>query len=142
MKTNLLRLITALLILLFIYTAAAKLSNISKFESELMNQAIPKVWVPVLLWLIPLSEILVVLLLCIKENKKAGLYGSVLLMSVFTGYMGLVLLNVFSRVPCSCGGVLKHMSFGVHFVFNLFFLLLSVIGIWLLKPGNTEQQTS
>ncbi|MCF0055091.1 MauE/DoxX family redox-associated membrane protein [Dyadobacter sp. CY356] len=141
MKTNLLRMITAMLILLFVYTAVAKLSNLSTFESELMNQAVPKVWVPYLLWLIPLSEALVVLMLCTKKTRRTGFYGSALLMSVFTGYMGLVLLNAFERVPCSCGGVLKHMSFGVHFVFNLVLLLVSVTGIWMLKSGNADQQT-
>lgn len=140
MKTTFLRVITAVLILLFIYTAAAKLSNISKFESELINQTIPKASVPLLLWLIPLAEIFIACLLALRPTRKMGFYGSALLMSLFTGYMGSVLLNFFDRVPCSCGGVLKSMSFEVHFIFNFFFLLLSTAGIWLLSVKSSDQR--
>lgn len=133
MKTNLLRLICAALILLFFYTATAKFSNPGRFESELSNQAVPPWSVPVFVWLIPAAELTMVFLLVTPRFRLHGLYGSTTLMLVFTMYMGLVLLNVFERVPCSCGGVLKNMGFKVHFVFNLFFLLLSMAGVWLLK---------
>ncbi len=123
------RLITAALILLFVYTAAVKWADLKVFERELANQAIPVWSVPWLLWLIPLSETLVVILLFVPSSRVWGLYGSALLMSFFTGYMGLVLLNVFERVPCSCGGVLKSMDFPVHFFFNLFFLSLTLLAI-------------
>lgn len=133
MKTNLLRMICAALVLLLFYTAAAKLLDLKRFESELGNQVLPSWSVPVLLWLIPAAELAVVLLITSAKFRLAGLFGAAALMAVFTGYMGLVLLNVFDRVPCSCGGVLKSMDFEVHFVFNLFFLLLSITGIWLLR---------
>ncbi|WP_254412093.1 MauE/DoxX family redox-associated membrane protein [Dyadobacter diqingensis] len=133
MKTNLLRLICAALILLFFYTATAKLSSPARFQSELSNQTVPPWSVPVLVWLIPATELIAVFLLIIPRFRLHGLYGSAALMLVFTVYMGLVLLNVYEKVPCSCGGVLKNMGFKVHFVFNLFFLLLSLAGIWLLK---------
>jgi putative oxidoreductase len=138
MKKQALRLISTALILLFFYTAVAKLSNIDRFESELLNQTIPKWSVPILFWLIPVSEMLVAGLLLKETTRRIGFYGSALLMFVFTTYMGLVLLNVFSRVPCSCGGVIKNMGFPAHFVFNLFFLLLSIIGILLLRLKNTR----
>ncbi|REA58193.1 hypothetical protein DSL64_21535 [Dyadobacter luteus] len=131
MKKQLLRLARAALILLLFYTAVAKLSNLNRFESELGNQVLPSWSIPLLVWLIPATELVVVLLLLLPRFLLRGLQGAALLMTVFTMYMGLVLLDVFDRVPCSCGGVLKSMGFEVHFVFNLFFLLLSITGIWL-----------
>lgn len=138
MKTIILRLICLALIFLFFYTATAKISNLPIFESELKNQAVPPWSVQTLIWLIPVSELITVAMIITPKFRLNGLYGSVLLMTVFTAYMGLVLLNVFERVPCSCGGVLKNMGFGVHFIFNLFFLLVSISGVWLFKsdPGN------
>ena len=133
MKTNTLRLICLALVFLFFYTATAKLSNLAVFESELKNQAVPGWSVPVLLWLIPVSELGTVLMLIWPRFQRYGLFGSVLLLSVFTLYMGLALLNVFERVPCSCGGVLKNMGMQSHLAFNLFFLLLSIWGVRLLR---------
>ena len=133
MKTHLLRLICGALVLLLFYTAAAKLLDLERFESELGNQVLPSWSLPVLLWLIPAAELAVVVLILTRRFRLAGLFGAAALMAVFTGYMGLVLLNVFDRVPCSCGGVLKSMDFEVHFVFNLFFLLLSITGTWLQR---------
>lgn len=141
MKKNVSGILAALLVFLFFYTAVAKLSNLERFEAELLNQTIPKQSVPMLLWLLPISELLVVALLVRASTRLAGFYGSAALMLVFTGYMGLVLLNVFDRVPCSCGGVLKSMGFEIHFAFNLFFLLLSITGICLLKSENRQQVT-
>ena len=132
MKTKILRLICLSLVFLFFYTATAKLSNLAVFESELENQAVPGWSVPVLLWLIPVSELATVLMLSWPRFKRYGLWLSVLLLSVFTLYISLAVLNVFERVPCSCGGVLKNMGMQSHLVFNLFFLLLSIWGVRLL----------
>ena len=56
---------------------------------------------------------------------------ALILMMLFTGYAGLVLAHYFGQVPCSCGGVLKNMGWTTHFVFNLFFLLLTAMGIYI-----------
>jgi putative oxidoreductase len=53
-------------------------------------------------------------------------------MTVFTGYVILVLINFFGRVPCSCGGVIQVLGWKTHMVFNLFFLLLTGLGILII----------
>ncbi|WP_407637169.1 MauE/DoxX family redox-associated membrane protein [Daejeonella oryzae] len=58
-----------------------------------------------------------------------GLNFSLFLLIQFTIYIILIMLNVFGRIPCSCGGILEEMSWGQHLVFNLFFLLLTIIAI-------------
>lgn len=123
--------IAATLIILFFYTASSKLLDIDEFRRQLINQRFPDWCVGPLLWLIPLMEILVSILLVVGVTRKAGFYGSFILMLLFTGYMGLVILNVFDRVPCSCGGVISSMGFKAHFLFNLFFLDLSIVGIYI-----------
>lgn len=142
MKTRTLtQCIAAVLILLFCYTAIAKLMDVEEFRRQLNNQEVPDWSKAALVWLIPGSEILVSLVLMIPSTRLFGFYGAAVLMTLFTGYMALVVFGYFERVPCSCGGVLKSMSFPAHLVFNLFFLTLSIGGIYMFhfksKPAMT-----
>lgn len=125
------QLITAVLVMLFFYTAAAKLLDMDEFHSQLVNQALPGWSIAALLWLIPISELVVSLLLLAGPTLRIGLYASALLMLLFTGYVGLVLLNIFDRVPCSCSNLIRNMGFKAHFIFNLFFLSLTAVGIYM-----------
>jgi len=61
------------------------------------------------------------------------LYASLILMMAFTIYTVTVLLHAFRYVPCSCGGVIKKLTWPQHLVFNLFFVAISLLGIWLKK---------
>lgn len=136
--------ITALLILLFCYTAIAKLMDIEEFRRQLNNQVLPRWSKAPLVWLIPGSELLLSVLLALPLTRKMGLWGSALLMSLFTGYMGLVYTGYFDKVPCNCGGVLQNMGFGVHLLFNSFFLVLSIVGIYMYyrKPKLAVTQST
>ena len=126
-----LSLAAAALILLFCYTAISKLMDVEEFRRQLNNQEVPQWSIESLIWLIPGSELLVSLLLLNPVTRLLGFYGAAALMTLFTGYMALVVFGYFDRVPCSCGGVLRSMSFPVHLVFNLFFLTLSISGIYM-----------
>jgi hypothetical protein len=50
-------------------------------------------------------------------------------MILFTAYSGAILLNMFAYVPCSCGGVIRKLTWPQHLAFNLFFVAISAIGI-------------
>lgn len=128
--------IAGLLILLFCYTAIAKLMDIQEFTRQLNNQILPKWSKPALVWLIPGSELLLSILLAFPLTRMIGLWGSALLMTLFTVYMGLVYAGYFDRVPCNCGGVLQNMGFGVHLIFNTFFLVLSIVGVYMYYRKN------
>lgn len=121
--------IICLLVALFIYTAISKLIDQSTFLKDLNNQPLPKFFNPILVWFIPLSEILLAIMLLFNKTLQIGLIGSMSLMLLFTIYTALVLLNVFNRTPCSCGGVIRSLSWVQHLFFNLFFVTISFIGI-------------
>ncbi|WP_159478006.1 MauE/DoxX family redox-associated membrane protein [Dyadobacter sp. 3J3] len=135
-KSKAIAIITALLVMLFFYTAVSKLLDMEEFLRQLTNQALPGWSIAPLLWLIPISELITTVLLLIPMTQKAGLYASAVLMALFTAYMGLVLLNVFSRVPCSCGGVLRNLDFKTHFLFNFLFLMIAMVGIYIIKADR------
>ncbi|TDE09561.1 hypothetical protein E0F88_30195 [Dyadobacter psychrotolerans] len=130
-RENMLRIIVALLVILYFYTALSKLMEFQIFKRQLSNQTIPKWSVALLAWSIPVSELLAVAVLITPRFRKTGFYLSVILMFVFTAYMGLVLINFFDRIPCHCGGVVGNMQFKQHFFFNLFFLIISIAGVFL-----------
>lgn len=138
-KAPLLTLICTLLVLLWTYTVASKLIDIHEFKRQLGNQTLGKTTASFLLWFIPVSEILSILLLLYQRTRFIGLLLSTILMSLFTGYIGLVILGYYDRTPCSCGGVLKEMGWQLHFWFNVFFLTISCLGVYLITgKQNTE----
>ena len=133
-------LISSLLILLFMYTALSKLLDFTAFKNVLSQSPFIGNKASVVALALPITEIMVALLLFIPNTRLWGFYGSAALMLIFTLYLGYMIL--FSpKLPCSCGGVLKQMSWNQHLIFNIFFLLLALTGIWLerkrtrLKPG-------
>lgn len=130
LKINLvLNIIVFLVVLLWSYTVASKLVDISTFKSQLYRQNFRPAFANLLLWLIPISEIIAILTLTISRTRFIGLLISLFLMLLFTGYILLVIYGYFDKVPCSCGGVLKVLSWKLHLWFNLFYVFIIAVGI-------------
>ena len=129
--------IVFMLILLWVFTATSKLADLSEFKSQLANQSFGTSTAAVLFWFIPISELIAAFLLLFTKTRFAGLIVSFTLMLLFTGYIGLVLLGYYERVPCSCGGVLKNLSWQAHFWFNVVFLVMSGYAVYLIRPVGT-----
>lgn len=131
-------LISFLITLLFVYTAFSKLLDFPRFKLQMKGQTLPSGVAIGLVWTLPAVEIIVSGLLLFKSTRYFGFILSFILMTLFTGYVGLVISGYYHRVPCSCGGVLKAMGWTVHFFFNIFFLLLSFLGICLSNREGRE----
>ena len=121
----------SILILLWVYAAFSKLMEFENFKKQLYNQTFSSPLPEILVWLIPVIEIITAILLAFSKTRLTGLLFSVLLMGIFTTYTLLVLTGYYDRVPCSCGGVLKEMSWRSHFWFNTIFLNLGILGTFL-----------
>jgi putative oxidoreductase len=128
--------IVGLVILLFVYAAVSKLANFDLSRRQMLIQVFPLWLSAILVWAIPLAELIAATMLLFSNTMLRGLYLSCLLMTVFTGYIALVLLHLFKKVPCSCGGILQHMSWETHLVFNAVFLILIIVTIILKKKGG------
>jgi len=125
---------TSLIILLFAYAAVSKLTDFETFRHQLHNQNIPKGLATPLAYIIPGVELLTIVLLLRSRTFQAGLLLSMLLLAGFTAYVGLVLFHYWNKVPCSCGGILNHMSWTFHFWFNCFFLCIAIAAYILTRP--------
>lgn len=130
-KDKIVGIISALLVLLFIYAGFSKLFNMEEFTGTLSNQPISHRLALGIAWSVPIIEILIASCLLFEGTKKTGFYASFLLLSIFTLYIGAVLLHFFPRTPCSCGGVIRKLSWQQHLWFNFFFLFLSLLAIFL-----------
>jgi hypothetical protein len=129
--------IAALLILLFVYTALSKLIDNEMFRMQLMQSPLLKGLAGLISWGLPLTEMLVVLLLLVKKTRLLGLFAALSLMVMFTTYI-IILLNYSRVIPCSCGGILSTLSWSQHLIVNIFFVLISITGIFLRSLSPTE----
>ena len=131
-KNNIVSIISALFILLFLYTALTKLSDFHRFRAMLYGSPWVGKLAPTIAWGLPLTEICISILLFFPKSRRLGLWCSLILMSIFTVYIAYMLY--FSSVrPCNCGGVLQLMTWNQHLIFNIFFTLLAILGLWLDK---------
>jgi putative oxidoreductase len=122
-----------LLILLWAYAAFSKLLDFNHFQRQMHAQVLFPWLKNIVSIILPPVELFVSALLCFERTRQTGLYCSFVLLFCFTAYVGMAVLKIFPKVPCSCGGILEHMSWNVHFIFNLFFLALTTITILTIK---------
>ena len=132
-------LICGLYIILFSYAAVSKWLDFSKFELQLAKSPLLTKYSGVIPWGIPAIEIIISLLLVIPRFRLIGLYSAYSLMVIFTSY--IVAITQFSEyIPCSCGGVLQNLTWNQHLLFNLFFLLLALLAIFLYRSETNQKQ--
>jgi putative oxidoreductase len=129
-KAVVLEFVVTLLVMLFVYTGVSKLIDMKGYQAAMHVQPFAT-WIKHLSYALPVVEIIVALGLVFERSRHFFLWCYVLLMLAFTVYMALVVFHFFKQVPCICGGVIKAMSWTQHLVFNLFFLLLSMIALWM-----------
>jgi uncharacterized membrane protein YphA (DoxX/SURF4 family) len=127
-KALLIDAISALLLILFLYTGISKLMDYDKFHAVLSSSPLLSPASSILAWLLPLAEIIIALLLFFPRTRSTGLRTSLFLLLALTGY--LIFMIVYSpKLPCSCGGVLNKMGWKQHILFNLFFIALNLIAV-------------
>ncbi|HVI47814.1 MAG TPA: MauE/DoxX family redox-associated membrane protein [Chitinophaga sp.] len=127
-----------LFILLLVYAAVAKLSDVEKFRNQLGQSSMLLPYVSWLYWGIPMTEITLSVMLIFTATRLPALYGCFFLMTLFTVYIFIV-TRYSDQVPCSCGGIIQELSWDQHLVFNLFFIVLAALGV-LVYPGRRSPE--
>ena len=130
--------IAALLILLFLYASVSKFLDFKRFIDEMNNQPLPNSWTPFLVWGIPCLEIAISAALLFEYTRLLALYASLVLMTSFTIYSIMIIAHFFPYVPCSCGGVIRKLTWPQHLALNLFYVALSVLGLILQRSQNLK----
>lgn len=126
-------LISGLLIILWAYAAYSKLSDLNNFKHAMMTQVFPK-WISrILIYLVPLSEIIIIVLLLITNTRLIGMYASLFMMVAFTIYVGGAVFELYDRRPCACGGLFARLGWEKHLKVNIVLTLIAVVGVLLMK---------
>lgn len=124
--------IAAVLILVFTYTAVNKLTESNIFRIQLLYVPILKDFRDIIVWLLPAFELIIVILLTIKQTRYQGLLLSMWTLTTFTLYLGISLLFE-TDLPCHCGGIINFLSWEQHTLLNLLLTLLAWKGSLLFK---------
>ncbi|PWJ96016.1 methylamine utilization protein MauE [Flavobacterium araucananum] len=146
LKTLILDIICLVFALLFMYAAASKLFDFENFKIQLGQSPLLSAFANWISITVPVLELIIAVVLFIRNYRLIGLCAAYMLMIMFTVYI-YIILNFSAFVPCSCGGILEKMTWREHLIFNICFVLLAIIGIILApkhkisitnKSGNHE----
>lgn len=135
-KEILSEIIIASLVILFLYTSTSKYFDFAAFKRAMHNQPFPSGLATLFIWTLPPAEILTAVGLMIERTRTLALSIFLALMVLFTGYIALIVLHVFPRVPCSCGGGLQSLGWTQHLLFNIIFIALAIGVIVFRKQGR------
>lgn len=129
--------ISLLYILLFVYASVSKLLDFDNFQIQLGQSPLISAFASWVSWLIPIIELVIVLLLINPKFRNFGFLAAFTIMAMFTVYIFIV-LHYSSFVPCSCGGILEKMSWNIHLVFNVIFMLLAAIAMLIQRKLSSN----
>jgi len=115
-------------VLLFLYTGVAKLMDIPNFRNELSASPDLGALSGIITLALPIGEILLAVMLSLPRWRLRGLYATLVLMTLFTGYV-ITLIIVDDQLSCSCGGIIEALSPQQHIIFNSACVILSLVGI-------------
>ncbi len=131
--------ITILFIMLFLYTGTSKLLSDQTFFSQAQRFPFLKPIAGWLVWMIPVLELFIAVLLIHARWRLIGLYAYFVLMSLFTAYMILLVHNS-DDVVCGCGGALNKIPPEMHILFNVALTILAIPAILLEKRFKTGEK--
>lgn len=131
--------LTVLMTAMFSYASLSKLASVSAFQYQLaQSPLIPPFSVQLLSYGVPIAELMIVVMLFSNRFKRAALFAFLFMMILFTVYL-ITLISINENLPCSCGGILGKMSFKVHIVFNVLFVLVALWAIRLQRIGQAKE---
>lgn len=114
--------------LLFVYTSFNKLFNFDFYLGDLKRSPELGPYALILSILIPLSELAIAAIILPLKTRKQGLLGALILMILFTLYVAYVVFFA-SYHPCSCGGIIRELTWMQHLIFNISFVLLAIVAL-------------
>lgn len=132
MKNTYVQIVAAIFIFLFFYTAISKIIDLGLFKAQMQITFHYKIFVYVIIWLLPLVEIIVAFMLLIPSYRTRGFLVSTIMMIIFIIYIACLMM-FWTHLPCSCGGIIEMLSWKQHLILNIFLLLLSTTGYYVCK---------
>lgn len=123
--------ISYLYVLLFVYTAVSKLLEFGDFRTQLGQSPVFAAIAKPVAYGVIITELLISVLLVVEKTRRAGLLLAFAIMIMFTAYI-IIILNFATFVPCSCGGFIESLNWTEHLIFNIAFVLLALVALYLI----------
>jgi hypothetical protein len=134
-KSTIVEIIAILYMSMFLYTALSKWSDYTMSREEMALMPLMTSIAHFVVWLLPLTEIAIALLIFFSKTRFIGFFAASVLMILFTIYI-IYMMAFYPELPCSCGGFLNALSWTGHLIFNGAFILLGITGIRLLRKSK------
>lgn len=131
-KANLAFAICLICLALFATSAYEKLIDQERFTAGLSKVKFIGAYAAFIALAVPIVEIIISLLLIVPATQKLGLYAFAVLMSIFTLYIASMLVWA-EKLPCNCNLIVEKLSFSEHLFFNIGFILMALLGIYLKR---------
>ncbi|SMD44448.1 hypothetical protein SAMN00777080_3069 [Aquiflexum balticum DSM 16537] len=110
------------------YSFFSKTITYQAFRISILNQPFSDSFGEVLSIIIPLIEFLLLVLFFVPRFSFFAFLGSLILLTVFSTYIGLVLVDAFDKIPCGCAGIFERISWEAHFWVNAGLVGIAGIG--------------
>ena len=104
-----------------------KMRNPVAFLGELSLQPFPKDAAMILLYLLPILQLLIIVLLFSPAHQIKALTLSILLLLIFSIYIVLAQLHFFRFMPCSCAGF--YDGWMPQLLLNFSFIIINLTAI-------------
>ena len=127
------------LFFLFVYASLNKLLAFDYYLYDLKRSPLLGSYALSVAIAIPITEILVAILLLIDKTRNYGLIGSFILMILFTLYV-IYVLGFTTERPCTCGGIIRELSWPQHLLFNIILLALTVLALTRSQTKKSRRQ--
>ncbi|MDF2191227.1 MauE/DoxX family redox-associated membrane protein [Paraflavitalea sp. CAU 1676] len=118
------------LTLLMAYAGLSKLMDRQVFQAQLSKSPFLTDYANYVSWALPVLEILIAVLLVIRQSRLSALYATLFIMAMFTFYIYAMFLFSYD-LPCACGGILSEMGWIEHLWFNIGVVCLTIASIFL-----------
>ena len=123
--------ISYLYVLLFVYTSVSKLLEFNYFRTQLGQSPVFAAIADPVSYGVIIAELVISVLLVGEKTRRTGLLLAFALMIMFTAYI-IIILNFATFVPCSCGGFIESLNWTEHLIFNIAFILLAIVALYLI----------
>jgi uncharacterized membrane protein YphA (DoxX/SURF4 family) len=138
MKKIMIRVISVMLIILFVHAGLIKWLDYSTFKAQLSAYPLLSPFAGLIAWLFPAIEMATAALLIPARTRTIGLSLSLVLMTMLSGYI-VYLLGAAADAPCACQTLLGFSSWPSQLKFNMIFMLIALSG-FLLQLLTTQEE--
>lgn len=110
-----------LFIVILSRTAIVKILDFKNFQLQLAQSPLLGTTAEMMSYTIIFTELLIVVLLCFHRTRSLGFILSIMLITVFTTYIGYVLL-IIENPPCICIGMFEKSSWKENLSYTIILL--------------------